>query len=208
MVSVSHLLLKILIHVNLEQGMQKGCIAHILSGFLQATQSLSQLLHSAFSAKAAMFCCCSVAQLCLTLHDAMDCSTPGLPVPHHLPEYAQVHVHCIGDVIQPSHPLMPSFPSALNLPQHQGLFQWVGYSHQVAKLLELHLQQPSFQWIFSPFGLTCLISLLSKGILSVFSSTTIWKHQFFGAQPSIWSNSHIHIWLLKKTYFDYMDLCW
>ena len=51
----------------------------------------------------------------------MDCSTPGLPVPHHLPKIAQVHVHCISDAIQPSHPLMPS--SAMNLYQHQGLFQ-------------------------------------------------------------------------------------
>jgi len=53
----------------------------------------------------------------------MDCNTPGLPVPHHLLEFAQVHVHCIGDAIQLSHPLMPSSPSALNLSQHQGLFQ-------------------------------------------------------------------------------------
>ena len=55
-------------------------------------------------------CCCSVTQLCLTLCDPMDCSTPGLPVPHHLPEFAQVHVPCIGDAVQPSHPLMPSSP--------------------------------------------------------------------------------------------------
>ena len=53
----------------------------------------------------------------------MDCSIPGLPVPHHLLKFAQVHVHYIGDAIQPSHPLMPSFPLALNLSQHQGLFQ-------------------------------------------------------------------------------------
>ena len=58
-----------------------------------------------------------------TLCDPMDCSTPGLLVPYHLQMFAQVHVHCIGDAIQPSHPLMPSFPSALNLSQHQGLFQ-------------------------------------------------------------------------------------
>ena len=69
--------------------------------------------------------CCSAAQLCSTLCDPMDCSMPGLPVPHHLPKLAQVHVHCISDAIQPSHPLMPSFPPALNLSQHQGLFQWV-----------------------------------------------------------------------------------
>ena len=67
-------------------------------------------------------CCRSVAQSCLTLCDAMDCSMPGLPVPHHLPEFAQVHVHCIGDAFQPSHPLMPSSPSALNLSKCKGLY--------------------------------------------------------------------------------------
>ena len=55
--------------------------------------------------------------------NSMDCSMPGLPVPHHLLAFAQVHVHCISDNIQPSHPLMPSSPSALSLSQHQGLFQ-------------------------------------------------------------------------------------
>ena len=70
-----------------------------------------------------MLCCCSVTQSCPTLCDPIDCSTPGLPVPYHLPEFAQVHVHCISDAVQPSHPLMPSSPSALNLSQHQGLFQ-------------------------------------------------------------------------------------
>ena len=67
----------------------------------------------------------SVAQSCLTLCDPMDCSTPGLPAPHHLPEFAQVHIHCISDTIQQSHPLMTPCPSALNLYQHQGLFQWI-----------------------------------------------------------------------------------
>ena len=68
-------------------------------------------------------CCCLVAQLCLTLCDPMDCSTPGLPVPHHLPKFVQVHVQCIGDTIQSSHHLTPSSHFVLNLPQHQGLFQ-------------------------------------------------------------------------------------
>ena len=63
-------------------------------------------------------CCCSVTQSCLTLCDPMDCSMPGLPVPHRLLKFAQVHVHGISDAIQPSHPLMPSSPSALNLSQH------------------------------------------------------------------------------------------
>ena len=88
-------------------------------------------------------CCCSVTQSCLTLCNPMDCSMPGLPVPHHLPKFAQVHVRCIGNAIQPSHPLMLS--SALGLSQHQGLFQRVGYSHQVTKTLELQLQLQSFQ---------------------------------------------------------------
>ena len=71
-----------------------------------------------------------------------DCSTPGLFVPHHLPEFAQVHICCFGDAIQPSHPLTPS-SSALNLSQHQGLFQQVGGLHQMTKILEL--QHQSFQ---------------------------------------------------------------
>ena len=73
--------------------------------------------------------CCSGTQSFLPICDPMDYSTPGLPVLHHLLELAQVHVHCIIDAIQPSHPLMPSSPFALNLSQHQGLFQWVGCSH-------------------------------------------------------------------------------
>ena len=82
--------------------------------------------------------CCSAAQSCLTLCDPMDGSTPGFPVHHHLPELAQVHVHWIGDAIQPSHHLSPP-PLVLSLHQHQGLFQWVGCPHQVAKALELQL---------------------------------------------------------------------
>ena len=90
----------------------------------------------------------SVAQLCLTLCDPMDCSTPGFPVHHQLLEIAQTHVHWIGDAIQPSHPLSSPSPLALNLSQHQGLFQWVSSSHQVAKVLGFQLQHQSFQWIF------------------------------------------------------------
>ena len=72
----------------------------------------------------------------------------GFPVPHHFPEFAQVHVHWISDAIRPSHPLSSSSPSAFSLSQHQGLFQWVSCSHQVAKVLELHLQHQSFQRVF------------------------------------------------------------
>ena len=73
-------------------------------------------------------CCCSVAQSCLTLCDSMDWSTPGFPVLHRLQEFAQTHVHWVGDAIQPSHPLSPPSPPAFSLSQHQGLFQWVGLS--------------------------------------------------------------------------------
>ena len=79
---------------------------------------------------------------------SMDCSTPGLPLQHQLPEFTQTHVHWVGVVIQPSHALSSPSPPILNLSQHQGLFQWVGSSHQVAKVLELQLQHQSFQWIF------------------------------------------------------------
>ena len=88
-----------------------------------------------------------VAQSCLTLCDPMSRSTPGLPVHHQLPESTQTHVHWVGDVIQPSHPPSSPSPPALNLSQHQGLFQWVSSSHQVAKVLEFQLQHQSFQWI-------------------------------------------------------------
>ena len=92
--------------------------------------------------------CCSVAQSCLTLCKPMDCRMPGFPVLHHLLKLAQTHVHWVSDAIQPSHPLSSPSPPAFNLSQHQGLFQWVGSSHQVAKLLELQHQHQSFQRIF------------------------------------------------------------
>ena len=94
--------------------------------------------------------CCfrSVTQSCLTLCDPMDCSIPDLPVPHHLSKFAQVHVHSIGDASQPSPPLMPSSPSALNLSQNQRLFQWINCSYQITKIPEFQLQHQSFQWIF------------------------------------------------------------
>ena len=93
-------------------------------------------------------CCCSVAKLCPTLCDPVDCSTPGFPVLHYLLESTQTHVHRVGDAIQPSHPLSSPSPHTFNLSQHQGLFQWVDSLHQVAKILELQLQHQSFQWIF------------------------------------------------------------
>ena len=86
----------------------------------------------------------SAGQSCPTLCNPMDCSTPDFPVRHQLPEIAQIHVHQVGEAIQPSHPLPPTFPFAFSLSQHQDFFQWVGCSHQVAKVLELqHQHHPS-----------------------------------------------------------------
>ena len=81
----------------------------------------------------------SVTQSCPTLWDPMNHSRPGLPVHHHLQEFTQTHVHRVGDAIQPSHPLLSLSPPAPNPSQHQSLFQWVNYSHEVAKVLEFQL---------------------------------------------------------------------
>ena len=90
--------------------------------------------------------CCLVTQSCPTLCDPMACSMPGLPVPHCLLKFAQIHVHCI---MSSSHLILcHPFSSALSLSQHQGLFQWVSCSHQMTKILELQLQRQSFWWVF------------------------------------------------------------
>ena len=129
----------------------------------------------------------SVTQSCLTLCDSMNLSMPGTPVHHQLPEFTQTHVHQVGDAIQQSHPLSSPSP-ALNLSQHQGLFQWVSSSHQVATVLEFQLQHsvlPMNIQDWFPLGWTGWISLQSKGPSRVFSNTTVQKHQFFSAQLSL-----------------------
>ena len=127
----------------------------------------------------------SVPQSGLTFCNPVDCSTPGFPVHHQLPELTQTHVHQGSDNIQPSHPLWSPSP-AFNLSQYQGL-----YNESV------HIRWPK-DWSFSfnispsneysdwfPLGWTGLISLQSKGLSRVFSNTTIQKHQFFSAQLSL-----------------------
>ena len=119
----------------------------------------------------------SRVQLC----DLMDCNTPGFPVLHHLLEFAQTHVHQVSDSIQPSHPLLsPLLPSMFP--------SIMVFSSEFT----LPIRWPKY-WTFSfknslsneYLGWTGLISLQSKGLSRVFSSTTVWKHQFFGAQSSI-----------------------
>ena len=125
----------------------------------------------------------------------MDCSMPGFPVHHQLLELAQTHVHWGGDAIQPSHPLSsPSLPSIRvfsKVPVLRSGGQSMGVSAS-ASVLSMNIQD----WF--PLGLSDWISLLSKGLSRVFSSTTVKKHQFFSTQLSLWSNSHIHTWLLEK----------
>ena len=141
----------------------------------------------------------SVPQSCLTLCDPMNHSTPGLPVHHQFPEFTQTHVHWVGDPIQPCHPLSSPSPPAPNPSQHQSLFQWInqwdGQSIGVSALASV-LPMNTQDW--SPLEWTGWISLRSKGLSRVFSNTTVQKHQFFGAQLSSQSNSHIHTWPLEK----------
>ena len=120
-----------------------------------------------------------------TLCDPMDCSMPGSPVPHYLLEFDQAPVHWVSDAIQPFHPLLPPSPPALNLPQHQGLFQCS--SHQVAKVLGPQLQHQSFQWIFneySSFRMDWLDLLAVQGTLKSFLQhhslkSSILRHSVF-----------------------------
>ena len=105
----------------------------------QASKILNKIKFSQFS---------SVTQSCMTLRHLMDHSTPDLPVHHQLPEFTQTHLHWVSDDIQPSHPLSSPSPPSFNLSQHQYVFKWVSYLHQVAKVLEFQLQRQSFQWTF------------------------------------------------------------
>ena len=130
------------------------------------------------------FCCsvqfsCSVVSLC----HPTDCSTPGLPVHHQLPEFTQTHVRWVRDTVQPSHPLSSPSPPAFSLSQQQGLFKWVSSSHQVAKVLECQLQLPVNIQGWFLLGWTGWISLQSKGLSRVFSNCATWMS--YTSVPSI-----------------------
>ena len=121
----------------------------ILAAVLSAAPGMGAIPQSIFLfVLRRMIYCCSVAKSCPALCNPRDCSTPDFPIRHQSPEPAQTQVHWVSDAIQPSHPLPLPSPLAPNLSQHQGLFQWVGFSHQMGKILELQLQHQSFQWIF------------------------------------------------------------
>ena len=134
------------------------------------------------------------------LSNSANPGMPGLPVHHQLPEFTQTHVHRVGDAVQPSHPVVPfsscpqSFPASGSFQMSQ-LFpsgsQSIGVSASTS-VLAMNTQD------WSPLGWTSWISLQSKGLSRVFSNTTVQKHQFFGTQLSLQSNSHIHTWPLEK----------
>ena len=142
----------------------------------------------------------SIAQSCPTLCDPMNSSMPGLHVPHKLPEFTQTHVHWVGDAIQPSHSLSSPSRPAFNLSQHQ-IFSnesvlHIWWSKYWSFSFSISPSNEHSDWF--PLGCTGWISLKSKGLSRVFSNTTVQKHQFFGAQFSLQSNSHIHTWPLEK----------
>ena len=139
-------------------------------------------------------------------------STPGFPVLHYLLNFAQTHVHWVGDAIKPSHPLSPPSPPALNLSQHQGLFQWVSSSHQVGQRIG------AFSFNISPSnehpGLIslrtdCLDLFAVQGTLKSLlqhhstKASILWHSAFFIVQLS-----HLYMTTGKNHSFDYMDLCW
>ena len=134
----------------------------------------------------------------------MDCNAPGFPVHHQLLELAQTQIHQVSDAIQQSHSLssfllLPSiFPSIRGYLKRQSYTsgdQSIGASAS-ASVLPMNIQD----WF--PLGLTGWISLQSKELSRVFSNTTVQTQQFFSTQPSLWSNSHIHTWLLENHSFD------
>ena len=147
------------------------------------------------------FCCCSVVQSCWTLWDPRNCSTPGFPVLHQLPELAQTHVHWVGDVIQPSHPLSSPSPPAFNLSQHQV------FSNESV----LHIRWPKY-WSFSfsicpsndysgliSFRIGWFDLLAVQGTLKSLLQHDSSKASILCTQRSSWFNSHIYTWLLKNT---------
>ena len=124
---------------------------------------------------------------CVWLCDPMDCSTPGFPVHHQLPKLAQTHVHRVNDAIQLSHPLSSPSPPAFSLSQHQGFFLMSQFfasgGQSIGASVSASVLPMNIHWL-----------VLSR----VFSNTTVQNHQFFSALCSLWFNSYIHTWPLKK----------
>ena len=146
-----------------------------------------------------LLCCHSVTKLYPTFCNPIDCSVPGFPALHYIPEFAQIHAHWVSDAIQPSYPLLLPSPHAFNLIQHQGFFpmsqlftsggQSIGASTS-ASVLPMNIQG-SF-----PLGPNGLISLSPRNAHE--SSLAPQFKSIHSSQPSLWSSSHIRTWLLEK----------
>ena len=159
------------------------------------------------------YCCChSGTKLCPTLRDPINYSIPGFPVLHHLSEFSQVHVHSIGEAIQPSHPLSPSSPSAFNLFSASGSFpvSWLFTSSDQSMGISASASvlPKSIQGWF-PLGLTDLISLLSNGPSRVISSTALQFESIISLALSLVYSpalTSVHDYW-KDHILDYIDLC-
>ena len=177
------------------------------------------MIRNYFKSLSGKFQFSSVVQSCPTLCNPMGCSTPSSPIHHQLSELAQTHVHWASEAIQPPHPLSSPFPPALNLSHCQGLFQWLGSSHQVAKVVELELQLQSFPWIFKVDFLSdwlvcspCIqgtpesllqhysfkASILQHSTFFVVQLTSI--HDYWKKNPQLWLNGA----LLAKWYLCFL----
>ena len=168
-----------------------GSEIHIIKKIILCKQNWQMFSYYKFS---------SVTQSCLTLGNPMNHSTPGLPVYYQLLEFTQIHVHWVDDAIQPSNPLyslllLPPIPPSIRVFSNESALasgdQSIGVS-ALASFLPMNTQT------WSPLEWTGWISLQSKGLSRVFSSTTVQKHQLFSSQPSSQSNSHIHTWPQEK----------
>ena len=187
----------ICIYTYIHTGKQKGVYLKTISEKLHINTSIPKLMQN--SARFC-FCYCSVSKLCLTLCNPMDCSTPGFTVLHHLHELTQTLVQClwcyptISSSVTSFFSCPRSFPASGSFPISQ-LFvssgQGIGTS---ASILPVNIQgwPPCSPWM---------------GLLRVFSSTTIWKHQFFNTQPSLWFTSHICTWLRGRVVSDSLQPC-
>ena len=153
-----------------------------------------------------LYYCCSVSKSCPAFCDPMNCSTPGFPVLNCFLEFIQTPVCWVHDAIQPSHPLSSPFTLALYLSQHQGLFQWVGSLHQVAKVLELQLQHQSFQWIFKvdfPYMYVCVYIYICVCVY-IYSHTYVY---YIYACMYIWKS--LNFFIQNQRFYTYFgSLFW
>ena len=130
--------------------------------------------------------------------DPMECSAPGFPVHHQLPELAQTHIHPIGDTIQPSHPLSSPSPPALNVFQHRGHFKWVSSSHEVAKVFSFSISLTSEHPGLISFRMHWLDLLAVQGTLKNLLQHHSSKASILQLSTFFMVQLHIHPWLLEK----------